>query len=185
MGPESKPFSRREISLPGTALVPVGRSMPRQIKSCGNAFFDSCVISRHHGTFKYHLGRFYYTDSSRNGTFLNNARLEHGVDTKLKDGDIIQFGEDQVHGGQHPDKIIAVLRLTYPHVHDTIVPSSLQAVDGELDKTGSWDDLTFSLESIKNRTPFEEEKLRKVKIAMRISKDLGLTHKEAVEKVGL
>ena len=185
MGPESKPFSRRVISLPGAALVPVGRSMHRQMKSCGNAFFDSCVISREHGTFKYHLGRFYFTDTSRNGTFLNNVRLEHGVDARLNEGDNIQFGEDQVQGSQLPDKIIAVLRLTYPHVYDTMVPSSLQAVDGELDKTGSWENLCFSLESIKNRTPFEEEKLRKVKIAMRMSKDLGLTHKEAVEKVGL
>ena len=61
MGPGSKQFSRRVFSLPAATSVLVGRSMPGQIKSCANSFFESSVISKAHGSFKYKHGRFYYT----------------------------------------------------------------------------------------------------------------------------
>ena len=61
MGPGSKNFSRRAFSLPAGISVSVGRSMPGQMKSFANSFFESSVVSKDHGSFKYKLGRFYYT----------------------------------------------------------------------------------------------------------------------------
>ena len=111
-------------------------------------------------------------------------RLQPGEETRLTDGDKIQLGDDR-DDAQGPDKIVAVVRLSYPNVNDTMIPSSLQVQDTQLDKTGSWEDLLNSLQSIENRSNFEEEKLQKVKVAMKLSKELGLTHREAVGRVGL
>ena len=66
-----------------------------------------------------------------------------------------------------------------------MIPSSLQVQDAQLDKTGSWEDLVNSLQTIENRSNFEEEKLEKLKTAMKMSKELGLTHRQAVDWTGL
>ena len=85
------------------------------------------------------------------------------------------------------DKVVAKVLLQYPHVNDSVVPSSVQELEtaNDLDSTGSWDHLLESLESITNRTELEEVRLERVRHAIRLTEELGLTKKEAVERVGL
>ena len=56
--------------------------------------------------------------------------------------------------------------------------------ESNVDKTGSFDDLIALLESNKQRTPYEETSLEKMKEAKNIVNELGVSKKEALERVG-
>ena len=55
--------------------------------------------------------------------------------------------------------------------------------ESNVDKTGSFDDLIALLESNKQRTPYEETSLEKMKEAKNLVNELGVSKKEALERV--
>ena len=81
-------------------------------------------------------------------------------------------------------KIFAKILLTYPHVEDSVIPSSLEPVEFGLDKTGSWDDLLQLLESNKTKTDYESTSIDKIHLAKQKAKELGISKIEAMQMVG-
>ena len=182
MLPGSKPFTRRAISLKTATIV--GRISELQEKSVGNAFFDSCVISRTHGIFYYRGGKFYYKDTnSRNGSWINSEKINADEEKVLKNGDNIKLGQDVVDCGEM-QKIFAKILLTHPNVEDSLIPSSLDPMEASLDRTGSWDDLLQLFESNKVKTEYEKTSIKKLELARVKAKELGISKAEALQLVG-
>ncbi|OHD15638.1 MAG: hypothetical protein A2086_02340 [Spirochaetes bacterium GWD1_27_9] len=50
-------------------------------------------ISRKHGFFLIENHCLFYVDTSKNGTIINNKKIEKNTKIKLKDGDKIKFGK--------------------------------------------------------------------------------------------
>ena len=176
MIPGSGRFSRRCISLENAAFV--GRATEVEPKSVSNAFFDSAVVSRKHGMFYYRDGKFFYRDSkSLNGSWINDLKIPANEEKMLANGDIIQLGVDI---GEN-SKILAKILLTYPHVHDSIIPSSIGPPEPVLDQTASLDDLIEILESNQERTAYEQTSLEKMKLAKKKADELGISKKEALQ----
>ena len=89
----------------------------------------------------------------------------------MSNGDIIKLADDMVDCGDM-QKIFAKILLTYPHVEDSVILSSLEPVD--FDKTGSWDDLLQLLESNKTKTDYESTSIDKIHLAKQKAKELGI-----------
>ena len=83
----------------------------------------------------YQAGRFFYQDTgSRNGSYLNSAKLTAGVNKQLSDGDLLCLADPR-----DKDKIFAKVHLCYPHVHDSLVPDSLEGpLEKSLDRTAPY-----------------------------------------------
>ena len=114
-------------------------------------FFSFCPFFEH---FHYTAGCFYYKDTnSRNGRWVNGEKVDAGQERVLSKGDQIKLADDMVDCGDM-QKIFAKISLTYPHIEDSVIPSSLEPVEFGLDKTGSWDDLLQLLESKKTKTDY-------------------------------
>ena len=97
----------------------------------------------------------------------------------MSNGDIIKLADDMVDCGDM-QKIL----LTYPHVEDSVIPSSLEPVEFGLDKTGSWNDLLQLLESNKTKTDYESTSIDKIHLAKQKAKQLGISKIEAMQMVG-
>ena len=97
----------------------------------------------------------------------------------MSNGDIIKLADDMVDCGDM-QKIL----LTYSHVEDSVIPSSLEPVEFGLDKTGSWDDLLQLLESNKTKTDYESTSIDKIHLAKQKAKELGISKIEAMQMVG-
>ena len=133
------------------------------------AVFSILSIFEH---FHYTAGRFYFKDTnSRNGSWVNGQKVEGGQERVLSNGDIIKLADDMVDCGDM-QKIFAKILLTYPHVEDSVIPSSLEPVEFGLDKTGSWDDLLQLLESNKTKTDYESNSIDKIHLAKQKAKEL-------------
>ncbi len=177
--PTSKQFTRRILTVNNPMIV--GRSTALQLKSLENSLFESPIISRNHGIFSFKNGRFYYLDNhSLNGSSLNGNKVKPGEETQLREEDSLMLGKQEDN-----DKIVAKIILRYPFLGESLIPSSLDVVEeSNVDKTGSFDDLIALLETNKQRTPYEETSLEKMKEAKNIVNELGVSKKEALERVG-
>ena len=135
------------------------------------AVFSILSVFEH---FHYTAGRFYFKDTnSRNGSWVNGQKVEAGQERVLSNGDIIKLADDMVDCGDM-QKIFAQILLTYPHVEDSVIPSSLEPVEFGLDKTGSWDDLLQLLKSNKTKTDYESTSIDKIHLAKQKAKELGI-----------
>lgn len=97
-------YGTREFDLPLNAEFPIGRASSNISKkdlmaAPHNAYIDSPVISRQHAVLSANstsgVPEVYLTDKgSMHGTTVNNQRLPANKPTKLKVGDVLQFGTD-------------------------------------------------------------------------------------------
>jgi hypothetical protein len=55
-------------------------------------FDNGPYVSRIHGSFSWKDNEIYYTDKSKNGTIINNEKIQK-TEVKLKNGDILVFGK--------------------------------------------------------------------------------------------
>ena len=136
-------------------------------------FFSSsfCPFFEH---FHYTAGRFYFKDThSCNGSWVNGQKVEAGQERVLSNGDIIKLADDMVDCGDM-QKIFAKILLTYPHVEDSVIPSSLEPVEFGLDKTGSWDDLLQLNSSTRPRPTTSQPALTRFTLPNRRQKSLAL-----------
>ena len=179
--PGSVSFSRRCISLKDASFV--GRATEIQPKSLTNSYFASKVVSHAHGMFFYRDGRFYYKDNnSLNGSYINNVKLEQNKEKMLVDGDIIQLGSDI--GEDDQTKVLAKILLSYPHVDESLIPDSYGLPEPDLDHTADLEELIEMLEKNRQKTPYEETSIKKMRLAIEKSRELGITEKEALQMVG-
>ena len=95
-------YHERKLTLRPGNRITVGRASknlqkPELMTAPNNAFIDSPVISRAHAALTGHSSppAVYIADNgSMHGTLLNGNRLDAHRPTKLKNGDLLQFGAD-------------------------------------------------------------------------------------------
>lgn len=91
---ESDPHWRREYQF-AKETVTIGRDLSNDLQLLEGL---RSGVSRHHAKIKRVDGVHKLIDlSSRNFTFLNNQKLEAGIEYDLKDGDQIKIGEFSIH----------------------------------------------------------------------------------------
>lgn len=99
---EGDPQWRREYQY-SKETVTIGRDLNNDLQLLEGL---RSGVSRHHAKIKRVDGVHKLIDlSSRNFTFLNNQKLEAGIEYHLKDGDQIKIGEFFIHFSVHIDRV--------------------------------------------------------------------------------
>ena len=102
------------------------------------------------------------------------------MNKQLSDGDLLCLADPR-----DKDKIFAKVQLCYPHVHDSLVPDSLEGpLEKSLDRTASIDDLIGALEANKEMTEYEKRTIEKLKLTKQKVQELGCSKREAIDMFG-
>ena len=85
-------FERRRIKLNENEEKLVKKFETDDIISMENLIFSCSVVSRVHGNIKVENGKVFLTDTSTNGTYIDDVRMEKNCSTQIVNGCKIQFG---------------------------------------------------------------------------------------------
>ena len=85
-------FDKRIIKLNENEEVMVKKWETDNIISMENLIFSCSVVSRIHGNVKVENGKVFFTDTSTNGTYINDVRMKKNCPVEIMNGCKIQFG---------------------------------------------------------------------------------------------